>query len=143
MDALKNFAKATVSLGYDAAATSIVLVAGGAARFPVVPFQAVWWNATDFSDPSDDPNVEIVRVTLIAGETLTITRAQEGITARAAGYSSAAPGVWELATGRNEAIVPATSRMKRRETTRCREALDLSSEVQARDSVDQPVCARS
>lgn len=81
MDALKNFAKATVSLGYDAAATSIVLVAGGAARFPSTPFQAVWWNATDFPDPSDDPNVEIVRVTLIAGETLTITRAQEGTAA--------------------------------------------------------------
>ena len=63
--------------------------------------------------------------------------------ARPAQFTSAAPGVWELATGRNEAIVPATSRMKRRETTRCREALDLSSEVQARDSVDQPVCARS
>jgi hypothetical protein len=81
LDNAKNFAKATVSTGYDASATSIVLSAGGAARMPTVPFNATWWNVTDYSDPSDDPNVEIVRVTAVAGETLTITRAQEGTSA--------------------------------------------------------------
>jgi hypothetical protein len=81
MDAAKNFAKATVSQGYDDTATSIVLVAGGGARFPTVSFNAVWWNATDFPDPADDPNREIVRVTAISTDTLTITRAQEGTSA--------------------------------------------------------------
>jgi hypothetical protein len=78
LDATINFAKATLSAGYAAGVTSITLTAGGGARFPAVAFNAVWWNASDFSDPSDDPDVEIVRVTNIAADVLTITRGQEG-----------------------------------------------------------------
>ena len=78
LDATINFAKATVSAGYAAGVTSITLAAGGGARFPAVAFNAVWWNATDFFDPADDPSVEIVRVTNIVGDVLTITRGQEG-----------------------------------------------------------------
>lgn len=77
----KNFAKGTLSLGYDAAATSIVLTGGHGAKFPAVPFFATWWNATDYPDPSDDPNVEIIKVTARATDTLTIVRAQEGTSA--------------------------------------------------------------
>lgn len=74
-----NFGKVTVSQGYDAAATSIVLSAGHGAKLPsTFPFPLVWWNATDYSDPADDPNVEIVSVTARATDTLTVTRAQEG-----------------------------------------------------------------
>src|SRR5688572_21008106 len=78
MDAAKNFAKGTVSTGYDDVATSIVLVTGDGARFPAVPFNATWWNATDFPDPSDDPSHEIVRVTARSTDTLTISRGEEG-----------------------------------------------------------------
>ncbi len=81
LDNAKNFAKCQVSTGYDAAATSIVLTTGHGAKLPSVPFNAVWWNASDYADPSDDANVEVVRVTVIATDTLTITRAQEGTTA--------------------------------------------------------------
>ncbi len=81
MDIAKNFAKVTVSTGYDASATSIVLATGHGAKLPTAPFNAVWWNATDYADPSDDPNVEIVRVTSIATDTLTVTRAQESTSA--------------------------------------------------------------
>lgn len=81
MDQAKNFAKATVSQGYDDTATSIVLSAGEGARFPAVPFNAVWWNATDFPDPADDSLKEIVRVTARSTDTLTITRGQEGTVA--------------------------------------------------------------
>jgi hypothetical protein len=80
-DAIKNFAKVTVSTGYNAAATSIVLTSGGGAKLPAVPFNLVWWNVTDYPDPSDDPNVEIVRVTAISTDTLTVTRAQESTSA--------------------------------------------------------------
>ena len=65
MDLFKNFAKVTVSTGYDASATSVALSAGHGARLPAAPFNATWWNSTDFADPSDDPNVEIVRVTAL------------------------------------------------------------------------------
>lgn len=81
LDTAKNFAKATVSTGYDASATSIVLSGGHGAKLPTVPFNATWWNSTDYPDPADDPNVEIVRVTAISTDTLTVTRAQESTSA--------------------------------------------------------------
>jgi hypothetical protein len=81
MDAIANFAKVGVSTGYNSAATSIVLNAGNGAKLPAAPFNLVWWNSSDYPDPSDDPNVEIVRVTAISTDTLTITRAQEGTSA--------------------------------------------------------------
>ncbi len=81
LDTAKNFAKVTVSTGYDASATSIVLTTGHGAKLPAAPFNAVWWNSTDYADPSDDPNVEIVRVTAISTDTLTVTRGQESISA--------------------------------------------------------------
>lgn len=81
LDPVTNFAKVDVSTGYDASATSIVLNSGGAAELPDPSvdgaFNLVWWNITDYPDPSDDPNVEIVRVTAISTETLTVSRAQE------------------------------------------------------------------
>ncbi|MEO8273488.1 MAG: hypothetical protein ABI620_05445 [Chloroflexota bacterium] len=80
LDQALNFAKSDVSIGYNSAATSIVLATGGGAKFPTVPFNAVWYDST-YSDPADDPNVEIVRVTVISTDTLTITRAQEGTSA--------------------------------------------------------------
>lgn len=81
LDATKNFAKATVSQGYSSSATTIVLKTGDGAKMPTAPFNAVWWNDTTYADPSDDPYVEIVRVTAVSGDTLTITRAQESTAA--------------------------------------------------------------
>lgn len=85
IDPVKNFAKATVSTTYDASATSIVLTSGHGAKFPAPStdgaFNLVWWNSTDYPDPADDPNVEIVRVTARSTDTLTVTRAQEGTSA--------------------------------------------------------------
>ena len=81
LDAAKNFAKANLSTGYDASATSIVLISGGGAKFPAISFNAVWYNATDYGDPADDPNVEVVRVTNISTDTITVTRAQESTSA--------------------------------------------------------------
>ena len=85
LDAVKNFAKVTVSTGYDASATSVDLSSGHGAKLPAPAtdglFNLVWWNYTDYPDPSDDPNVEIVRVTARSTDTLTITRAQEGTSA--------------------------------------------------------------
>lgn len=78
MDEAKNFAKGTLSQGYDDAATSIVLATGDGARFPAAPFNAVWWNASDYPDPADDPTREIVRVTTKSTDTFTVTRGAEG-----------------------------------------------------------------
>lgn len=81
LDNAKNFALVTVSTGYGSTDTTIVLAAGNGALLPTPPFNATWWNSTDYSTPTLDPNVEIVRVTNIATDTLTVTRGQESISA--------------------------------------------------------------
>ena len=85
LDPVKNFAKVEVSTGYDAVATSIALVAGDGAKLPDPAadgdFNVVWWNETDYKDPADDPDKEIVRCTARSTDTLIVTRAQEGTTA--------------------------------------------------------------
>lgn len=101
MDTAKNFAKGTLSTGYDDEATSIVLIGGDGAKFPAVPFNAVWWNATDYPDPADDPLVEVVRVTARATDTLTITRAQE----------STAASVHDIEGKTNRLIAPLTAKL--------------------------------
>lgn len=80
-DEAVNFAKATLKTGISASATSITVTTGGGSNFPAVPFNAVVWNSTDYSDPSDDPDVEVVRVTARSGDVLTVTRAQESTAA--------------------------------------------------------------
>lgn len=86
LDATKNFAKVEVSTGYDSAATSVALKAGDGAKLPQPStdgsFNLTWYNYTDYKDPTDDPNVEIVRCTARSTDTLTITRAQESTTAQ-------------------------------------------------------------
>ena len=102
LDAAKNFAKARLSTGYNSAATTIVLATGGGAKFPAQPFNAVWWDATLYLDPSDDPNVEIVRVTGLSTDTLTVTRAQESTVA--ANHNTAAH-TYMLAAGPTAKLV--------------------------------------
>ena len=85
LDPVVNFGKVTVSTGYDAAATSIILNTNEGSKLPVPSvsgaFNLVWWNSTDYPDPSDDPNKEIVRCTAITTDTLTVARPQEGTSA--------------------------------------------------------------
>lgn len=78
LDLTTNWALGQVSVGYDAAAVTIVLMSGYGARFPAAPFNATWWNITDYPISAQDPQREIVRVT--AGpptDIFTIIRGQE------------------------------------------------------------------
>lgn len=81
LDPVRNFARVTVSTGYDADDTAIALSSGHGASLPDPAtdgaFNVIWWNFTDYPDPADDPNKEIVRVTARSGDNLTVTRAQE------------------------------------------------------------------
>lgn len=81
LDQCKNFATAILSTSYDSVVTSVVLRTGNGLLLPNAPFNAVWWNSTDYASPDLDPSVEIVRVTAKATDTLTIARAQEGTSA--------------------------------------------------------------
>lgn len=82
LDQVNNFGKSTVTTGYSNSATSIIVTDGS--RFPDPAsgaYNVVWWNSTDYFDPSDDPNREIVRVTGKSSNTLTVTRGQESTSA--------------------------------------------------------------
>jgi len=81
VDAHKNFAYSTVATAPSPATsgTSLVVASGHGARFPSVPFNATIWPSSSVPTPA---NAEIVRVTAISTDTLTITRAQESSTAR-------------------------------------------------------------
>lgn len=83
-DAHANFAASTVATAPSPATsgTSLVVASGDGAKFPAVPFNATVWAAG--SQPTTT-NAEIVRVTGIATDTLTITRHVEGTSARSIG----------------------------------------------------------
>jgi hypothetical protein len=85
IDPARNFAIVTVSTIYDADDVSIALVTGNGARLPQPStegaFNLTWWNSTDYNMPHEDPEREIVRVTARSGDTLTVVRGQEGISA--------------------------------------------------------------
>ena len=76
-----NFAYSLVATAPSPASsgTSLVVTAGQGVLFPVPPFQATIW-ATGAAAIST--NAEIVTVTNLVTDTLTIVRAQEGSTAR-------------------------------------------------------------
>jgi len=84
VDAVKNFAWSTVATAPSPATTgtSLTVTAGEGARYPVVPFNASVFPAGTMPTPA---NAEIVRVTARTTDVLTITRTQEGSSARAIG----------------------------------------------------------
>ena len=80
----KNFAKGLLNAGISSGATSLTLQTGQGTLFPAVgTFRAVLWDIASFTNPFDDVNREIVSAVFSAGNTFTITRAQESTTASA------------------------------------------------------------
>lgn len=80
-DAHKNFILTTVATAPSPATTgtSLVVAAGDGATLPTPPFNMVVWPV---AVPPAADNAEIVRVTNVATDTLTIVREQESTTAR-------------------------------------------------------------
>lgn len=74
----KNCARTTINQvgGIDSSATSLIVA--DASPFPTTgDFILTIWNKSTFPDPCDDPNVEIIKVTGVSGNTFTIERGQE------------------------------------------------------------------
>lgn len=82
LDPVLNGVEVEVSTGYDSSATSVVLASGEGSKLPDPStdgnFNLVWYNASDYRRPFDDPNVEIIRVTAKSTDTLTVTRPASG-----------------------------------------------------------------
>lgn len=100
LDAFANFAKSTLASGITSGATSLTVATGDGTRFPAVSFNAVIWNQTDYTSPSDDPDREIVRVTGIATDTFTIIRGQENTSAVAHNTGGKTYGIHAGATAK-------------------------------------------
>jgi hypothetical protein len=83
-DAHANFARSTIAIAPSPASsgTSLVVAGGDGALFPSVPFNATVCPANTVPTKV---NSEIVRVTAVSTDTLTITRAEEGTNARSIG----------------------------------------------------------
>lgn len=109
MPNLANFAKGKALQGYGSGETSIQLQSGQGARFPAPPFVAVWWNSTDFPDAADDEFAEIVTVTDVSGDTLTVLRGQEDTVASAKNIAGKAYSISAVITaGVMAGYMPAT-----------------------------------
>jgi hypothetical protein len=81
LDPVVNFGKVTVSMGYNNEDTLITLVTGNGSKLPdsiLGSFNLVWFNNSTYSDPADDPYVEIVKCLGRSGDLLSLERAQEG-----------------------------------------------------------------
>lgn len=90
-DQHSNFAYSTVVVAPLPATSgaSLTVVTGNGSLFPTPPFNATMWPA---GIPPTNSNAEVVRITAVASDTFTITRAQEGTSAQpiSAGYQIAA-----------------------------------------------------
>ncbi|MFW5902603.1 MAG: hypothetical protein ACOCTT_01810 [archaeon] len=86
LDQTQNLVKVQVSGTHSDTDTTIQLSSGEASNCPDPAngeYNMVWWNIDAASDPADDPNAEIVRVTGrdTGNDTLTVSRGQENTSA--------------------------------------------------------------
>lgn len=81
LDSFRNLAYSLIATAPSPAGsgTSLVVTAAQGSRFPSAPFNATIWPADSVPTPA---NAEIVTVTAVSTDTLTIVRAQEGTAAR-------------------------------------------------------------
>ena len=74
--------RAIVAMGYDNIENTIVLSIGEGDKLPdpliVGSYDLVWWNLSDYVNPANDPEVEIVKCIAKYGDTLMIIRSQSG-----------------------------------------------------------------
>ncbi len=87
-DAIKNLLKVKVVGDYSNSDTTIEIDSDDFSRLPdpaTAKYNLVWWDIESYPDPSDDPNVEIVRVQSSNSGTnkITVDRGQEDTTATA------------------------------------------------------------
>ena len=84
MDNFSNFAVGQLLTAPNSSATTLTLEAGEGARFPAASYYLVMWDYEAWIDSSlayHNSKAEIIKVTTISTDTLTVTRAQQGTSA--------------------------------------------------------------
>ncbi len=80
----KNCARTTINQSSGITASALSVIVADASELPSsVDYVATMWDNVTYPDPCDDPDAEIVKVTGISGNTLTIERGQESTVAKA------------------------------------------------------------
>ena len=106
LDPVKNFAKVTLASGYSSSDGSVYTIANDGAKLPQPStdgsFNLVWWNSTDYPDPTDDPSKEIVRCYSRTNDNLLITRGTE--TTSAANHNTGSK-VYKMAVAPTKKLV--------------------------------------
>lgn len=74
MDAINNLTTTSITNAAGTGGTTISVTTGTGANFPATPFNAAVWAAIPTANANSLPMVEIVRVTSISGDNLTVTR---------------------------------------------------------------------
>lgn len=79
----KNCARTTINQDCGLNASALSVTVADASELPDSgDFLVTVWNKTSFPDPCDDPNTEILKVTDVTGNILTIERGQEDTVAK-------------------------------------------------------------
>ena len=78
---LKNFSSGILASGIGTSDTTITVNADNTLPSVAGTFTAIIWDNTTYTDPSQDPNAEIVLGVYVSPNTYTITRAQENTSA--------------------------------------------------------------
>lgn len=99
-----NFGVVTVSTGYDAAAVTVVLNSGDGAKL-AFPMYVSWFDGTKYSSPAQDPNREIVQITNIVGDTLTVVR---GVLGTSASTKNTSNSTYKMANTPFAHVIPDT-----------------------------------
>lgn len=123
LDSVSNFAQAQLSTGISSSATTIILSTGQGDRFPISGYNLTLWDfgryGTNINAAYRANRAEIIRVTARSGDTLTVSRAQEGTTARAFNTTN---GVYYVAQIITKKMIT-----------------DIGTQFSAQDSVDIPL----
>lgn len=79
LDNTQNFADSALSSSVASGDTSMTVDDGS--TFPSTPFRVTVWDSNTYSRPSEDPDAEIMLVTGVSTNTLTVERGKENTTA--------------------------------------------------------------
>lgn len=104
LDTVKNFAIGRLSAGASSTDTLLLLTSGNGARFGYSNYNLIVWDYSvygyNYTQAYLNVKAEIVRVTANSGDTLTVTRAQEGTSAVNFNSTGHVYYVQDVATGK-------------------------------------------
>lgn len=130
-DAWENLVSSTLLGAILIGDGSLVVQAGDGPLFPTIDRKAIIFGAA-FATPFDDTTAEIVKITSVAGDTLSITRGQEGTAAK--GWPNASK-IWHILTA--EELTSIIRKITQRAMLESTAPVTLSAIIPSDDTIPQ------